>query len=74
MRVPRKAAKVGVLVQAAEGGWLGSVDLDREMLAEAPEAPTPGPPCSAPLKEARLRLNNVEPPAGMHLRQRHNGC
>jgi VWFA-related protein len=51
VHVPRNTAKVRVLVQAAEGGWLGSVDLDQGRLAAAPAAPTPNPPLSRTIRE-----------------------
>lgn len=44
LHLPRKAKYVRVvLIQGGEGGRLGSVELSRETLKAAPQAPTPEP-------------------------------
>lgn len=43
LRVPPKAVSVRVVVESAEGGPVGSVDLNSETLAAAPQEPTPQP-------------------------------
>jgi VWFA-related protein len=43
LRVPSKTQSVRVVVQTAENGRIGSVELDRKALDAAPQAPTPEP-------------------------------
>jgi hypothetical protein len=43
LRVPRRTQSVRVVVQTAENGRLGTVELDNKTLDAAPETPTPEP-------------------------------
>lgn len=43
LRVPPKTQTVRVVVQSAENGRIGAVNLDRKALDAAPQAPTPEP-------------------------------
>jgi hypothetical protein len=43
IRVPRQTRNVRVVVRTADGGQIGSVELDRKSLDAAPEEPTPEP-------------------------------
>ena len=43
LRVPRRTQSVRVVVQTAENGRLGTVELDSKTLDAAPETPTPEP-------------------------------
>lgn len=43
LQLPRKTQSVRVVVQAEEGGQIGTVDVDRRRLDAAPAMPTPGP-------------------------------
>ena len=44
LQVPRKTQNVRAVVQAEEGGQLGTADVDRQMLDAAPATQTPSPP------------------------------
>jgi len=43
LRVPPKTQRVRVVVQSAENGRIGAVELDRRTLDAAPQSPTPEP-------------------------------
>jgi len=43
LRVPPKTQRVRVVVQSAENGRIGAVELDRKTLDAAPQSPTPEP-------------------------------
>jgi VWFA-related protein len=43
VRIPHKTDTVRVIVQAREGGLIGTADIDRKALDAAPTAPTPEP-------------------------------
>jgi VWFA-related protein len=49
VRYPRKAQGVRVVVETADSGRMGALELDRKAIAAAPEAPTPEPPPPPPL-------------------------
>jgi hypothetical protein len=50
VRFPRKAQGVRVVVEVADSGRMGAIELDRKTLDRAPEAPTPEPPPTPPLQ------------------------
>lgn len=43
LRIPPQTRSIRVAVETAQGGRIGSVELDRKTLESAPEAPTPQP-------------------------------
>jgi hypothetical protein len=43
IRIPRKTQSLRVVVQTVDDGRIGAVELDRKMIDNAPEAPTPEP-------------------------------
>jgi hypothetical protein len=43
LHVPRKTRRVRVIIQAEDGGRLGSAEIDRETIDAAPETETPRP-------------------------------
>lgn len=43
LRVPRKTARVRVIIEVEDGGRIGSAELDRKTLDSAPASPTPRP-------------------------------
>ena len=44
LRVPRKTRRVRVILEAEDGGRIGSAELDRKMINAAPATETPRPP------------------------------
>lgn len=49
VRYPHKAQGLRVVVEVADTGLMGALELDRKTIAAAPEAPTPAPPPPPPL-------------------------